>query len=276
LISGLAGRFLDTDTAKAVVVALDHGMVLGATQGFENPGATLRAVLDGEPDGVLAGPGFVRHFRHELEASSARIIVRSDLAPTSTIPGERGTDELQDQILDMEQAVELGASGLIAFLVFGRTDASVFMKNVTYLGRLSMQSQRYGIPLIIEPVLWGGRIPAAKKADAALIEHGCRIAFELGADALKAPYTGDTASFTRIASNIPIPILVLGGPRMDQPQQVLQTVAGAMAAGAHGVFFGRNIFQYPAPSVMIRAIKCIVHEGAAVSDALRILSGKDS
>jgi len=39
----------DTESGNAVVIALDHGLGMGALEGFEDAGATLDAVLAGDP-----------------------------------------------------------------------------------------------------------------------------------------------------------------------------------------------------------------------------------
>jgi DhnA family fructose-bisphosphate aldolase class Ia len=44
-----------------------------------------------------------------------------------------------------------------------------------------------------------------------------------------------------------------------------------MQAGASGVACGRNIYQYEEPEKMVRAVATIIHDGAAVDDALDML-----
>jgi fructose-bisphosphate aldolase/2-amino-3,7-dideoxy-D-threo-hept-6-ulosonate synthase len=70
-----------------------------------------------------------------------------------------------------------------------------------------------------------------------------RMAAELGADAVKTDYSGDTASMRSVVEKCPIPILVLGGSRHASDKHALDVVREVAAAGAAGVFFGRNVFQ---------------------------------
>jgi len=44
-----------------------------------------------------------------------------------------------------------------------------------------------------------------------------------------------------------------------------------MKAGAAGLSIGRNVFQHKNPTLMVKALVAIVHEGAAVEQALKIL-----
>jgi DhnA family fructose-bisphosphate aldolase class Ia len=45
-----------------------------------------------------------------------------------------------------------------------------------------------------------------------------------------------------------------------------------MEAGGSGVSIGRNAFQHKKPSLIVKAICKIVHEGVSVEDALKVLS----
>lgn len=123
--------------------------------------------------------------------------------------------------------------------------------------------------MIVEPTLWGKKIE--NDLDAEMLAHATRIAFELGADVIKAPYTGDEETFEPIVRNSPVPILILGGPKVETTAEILEMVQGAINAGARGVIFGRNIWQYERPSEIIKAIKTIVHENGSARDASRFV-----
>jgi DhnA family fructose-bisphosphate aldolase class Ia len=47
--------------------------------------------------------------------------------------------------------------------------------------------------------------------------------------------------------------------------------AGAMAAGAKGVTFGRNIFQHKNPPAMVRALRRVIIDNKPVKEALKEL-----
>jgi DhnA family fructose-bisphosphate aldolase class Ia len=47
--------------------------------------------------------------------------------------------------------------------------------------------------------------------------------------------------------------------------------SGAMAAGAKGVTFGRNIFQHKNPPAMVRALHKIIIENKTIREALKEL-----
>jgi DhnA family fructose-bisphosphate aldolase class Ia len=98
-----------------------------------------------------------------------------------------------------------------------------------------------------------------------------RLAFEHGADYIKTYYTGSPESFRTVIENCPVPCLIAGGPRMNTVEETLEVVAGAMAAGASGVVFGRNIWQHKNPAGMVRALQRVIHGGASVAEAMQEL-----
>ena len=65
-----------------------------------------------------------------------------------------------------------------------------------------------GIPLIVEATLGGTR--HTEKKDPEAIQHMCRMAYELGADAIKTEFTGDVESMRqvrRVGDGIPLSAL---------------------------------------------------------------------
>jgi hypothetical protein len=67
-------------------------------------------------------------------------------------------------------------------------------------------------------------------------------------------------------------LLCLVKTKAENTREVLEMVKGAMDAGARGTTVGRKIWQSPNPGAMVRAVSMIVHEGADVDRALRILN----
>jgi DhnA family fructose-bisphosphate aldolase class Ia len=256
---------------KLSVVAMDHG-VLGAPDGFKNPAVTLAKVMAGDPDGILCTPNFARRFQEQFIARpKVKLIIRLDLPGTSTIPGESGTEEYLVKFSDVVEAVSLGADAVVTHLIFARENYAVLKSNMEYLGEVSRQSHQNNIPHIMEITLWGKKAPQVGKAQHDFLENACRIGFELGADIIKAPYLGERETFVTFTSNLPVPVLILGGLKMNTETEVLNLVKNAMDDGAKGIFIGRNIWQHQYPDRMIRALSGIIHQGISAQQALNIL-----
>jgi DhnA family fructose-bisphosphate aldolase class Ia len=266
------GKLLQTESTNAVIVAMDHGVLLGAREGFVNPRTTLDRVLNGKPDGVLVGASFAQRFQEELRSvPKLTITIAGDLLVSSVIPGEYGSLEHQFQLHQVSELAQLRADAIKLLLIFGKQDGSILANNMRYIAHVAEEARHYDIPVVVEPLLQGTRIDESQQLDPMLIQHACRIAFELGANVLKAPYPGDQKAFSKIVENSPIPILILGGPAKTV-RDVLRMVKEATDAGGKGVFFGRNIWGYPHPDKMISAIKAIVHHNSSVDEAMMMLS----
>jgi DhnA family fructose-bisphosphate aldolase class Ia len=95
---------------------------------------------------------------------------------------------------------------------------------------------------------------------------------ELGADVIKGPYVADREALATLVRRTPVPVVLLGGPRLDDERAVLEIAATAMAAGVRGLVFGRNVFQRPNAEAMIGALRGIVHENASAAQAARYLA----
>jgi hypothetical protein len=137
---------------------------------------------------------------------------------------------------------------------------------------------RRGLAAFLEPlgVVHGpdGFHPAK---DAATLIRQCGIGAALGESSahlwLKFPY-GE--GFERVARATTLPILLLGGPAREDPLDTLGDFARGMAAGANvrGAIIGRNLL-FPGdgdPLPMCRALTAIVHQGAPLDEAARVLS----
>jgi fructose-bisphosphate aldolase/2-amino-3,7-dideoxy-D-threo-hept-6-ulosonate synthase len=115
--------------------------------------------------------------------------------------------------------------------------------------------------------------PRGKKVksehDVEAVKLAARVGAELGADIVKTNYTGEVDSFREVVRGCLAPVVVAGGPRMENSEQVLQMVWEAIQAGAAGASIGRNVFQAQDPTKMVRAIARIVHEGYTASEAMK-------
>ncbi|MEW6273118.1 MAG: aldolase, partial [Thermodesulfobacteriota bacterium] len=83
--------------------------------------------------------------------------------------------------------------------------------------------------------------------------------------------TDDLADFHRVVHVAGgKPVLVRGGGKASEAEIFART-AQVMREGAAGIVYGRNVIQHPKPSAITRAFMAIVHEGASVADAMRLL-----
>lgn len=250
------GRLFNRESGRSFIAAIDHGVTLGVPPGAERIVDAIARVIAGEPDAVLISPGMLEKAAHLFAFRGApAAIVRSDF-----IINHPAVDALGEQyrvLISPTDAAALGADAVIMFLMVGAAEGEMFADNVEAVAQAAQEAHEVGLPLIVEAVLWGTRV--RNQRDPKLLAFGCRVAAELGADALKTEYTGDPVSMARVIDGCPAPVLVLGGPKTDAPTALLDATRGAMEAGARGVVYGRNIWQADDPVAVSRQLREIIH-----------------
>jgi class I fructose-bisphosphate aldolase len=261
-------RLFDARSHRSITVAVDHG-IGGVPTGLERPREALEAVLAGEPDGLIVTPGLLKSCA-DLFAGRGRpaLFAAADVAPGSTYPGGPGGGEEYRLMAGVEELLRLGADGVKMLLIFGRESAAAHADNIERVAAMARACESWGVPLMVEPVLWGRTVPDAERAHSRRVQSIARIAIELGADLLKVPYPDDPEAFRTLVEASPVPVLILGGPRAETERELLATVAAAFQAGGRGIAFGRNVFQHRRPEAVIRALRSLAHEGADVEAAL--------
>ena len=99
-----------------------------------------------------------------------------------------------------------------------------------------------------------------------------RLAREMGADIIKADPTDNPDDFHHVVQAARCPVLVRGGGKADL-RTVFDNSAALMAQGAHGMVYGRNIYQHDNPKAVVAALMAMIHDGADGQAAWDIYSG---
>ncbi len=260
-------KLLNPKSGKAVIIPVDHGLVMGNVKGLSDPIETLKSLIDLKIDGTLISPGIAKITLDLFVTrdTPARILT-ADLPLLSNVPGETREVIGHEIISTVEFAIKYGFDAVKVLLPWGEAEG-IQMESIKTVVHLSNECDHWDIPLMVEPVLWGSAIPAEKKSDPELIEHGARMALEIGADILKIPYTGDQKKFEDLVKRLKVPIFVLGGPRMKNVEDILKIAEESIRAGAKGIVFGRNVWQNPKMHDIVRALQDIVHKNIEADEA---------
>jgi fructose-bisphosphate aldolase/2-amino-3,7-dideoxy-D-threo-hept-6-ulosonate synthase len=140
------------------------------------------------------------------------------------------------------------------------------------LGKVAEECEAFGMPVLAMMYPRGPKIQNEHAPE--VVAHAARIGAELGADIIKTNYTGSIDTFKTVTESCPIPVVIAGGPKCKSLREVLQTTYDALQAGAAGLSIGRNVFQCDSPTQISRALCAIVHEGASLEQAQKILGEK--
>jgi DhnA family fructose-bisphosphate aldolase class Ia len=249
------------DDGRTVIVALDHGGIAGPLPGIENPAQTIKEAIEGGADAILTTRGFVQR-SEEVWRRDTGIIMR--LSGGFTVLRGRFEEEL---ISTVEAALRFGACGVAVTVKFGHEREGEFIRNAS---AISDQCELWGVPFMIEAMAQGmlnGK-QLAGPADPLGIAMAARMAQELGADIIKTYYTGSQDTFTNVVTGCPVPIVILGGEKTENEEQLFQNILDSLEAGGSGVAIGRNIWQGGKTQKMTRAIVGLVHEGWTLEQAL--------
>ena len=259
MVSRRLDRIFGTD-GRAVIIALDHGLIDGPCPGFERPGDTIAAIVAGGPDAILTSYGIAENFSAEL--NSVGLILRSDGSESNL--GTPSTGSV-GRFFGAEEALQVGADALAVTAFPGSPAEADTLRN---LARTIGEAHRRDLPVMAEMVPGGFDAPPELRGSGA-VAFAARLGAELGADFIKAPYCED---FSRVTASTFAPVVILGGSK-DSEAATLATIRAALDAGAAGVAMGRNVFQSANPTAMTRAVVAVVHADASVEDALAILEG---
>jgi DhnA family fructose-bisphosphate aldolase class Ia len=176
-----------------------------------------------------------------------------------TILDERLKDlgEQYRVLVSPKDAAALGAGAVVMFLIQGPEEGKMFADNARAVAEAASEAHQVGLPLIVECTLWGSRMTDRKDPD--LLAFGCRMAAELGADAVKTEYTGDPGTMAEVIEGCPVPVLTLGGAKGTSEEAVVEAARGAIEGGAKGIIFGRNVWQADDPMRMSASLREVVH-----------------
>ena len=277
-------RLMGAD-GKCFDVAIDHGFFgeLGFLAGIENMDAAVKAVVDAAPDAVQLSIGQARRLQAVQGKQKPSLVLRTDVANVygSSLPSTLFSELIEQPL---EQALRLDAACVVVNLFMLPGQPEVHKACIQNINKLKPQCERYGMPLMIEPLVMqandkagGYKAPVGGgyMVDGTLekILPLVRQAVELGADIIKADPCDDPFQYHRVIQIAgDIPVLVRGGGRVSD-QEILERTSVLMQQGAMGIVYGRNVVQHAKPTLMTRALMAIVHNNAKPDRALAILEG---
>ncbi len=244
-------RVFDPKSGKTVMLAFDHGYIMGPTSGLERIDLTIVPLLE-----------------HADCLMCTRGILRTVVPPTYNKPislrcsaGTTILTELNDECVgvEIEDAIRLNATMMAVMASIGGKYEAVTVRNMC---KIIETGNRYGIPTL-------GVTAVGKDLvrDARYIGLASRVCAENGAQVVKTYYCEE--GFEKVTAACPVPIVIAGGKKLPE-LDALNMAYKAIDQGAMGVDMGRNIFQADDPIAMIKAVKSVVHDNATPDDAFQM------
>ncbi len=247
---------------KCVIAALDAGGFFGPYPGLIDLKSTCEKLR--ESDAILLEPGAIDICRDTfLTKNPPVLITRLNWNTDYCFQWQYSRSQIVRSLSPLS-AISLGTDIGVASLSINTMDEEVDSKNVEIFTEIIEQARKVGLPII------GEIYPPVKKYSEnefhKIIYTSCRIAAELGANAIKTFYTG--SKFKEIVESVFVPILVLGGDKSKKDIHSLKQVEASINAGASGVVFGRNLYQAKNPVSFLRALKDIVNGNISAEKAV--------
>ncbi|PTD94699.1 fructose-bisphosphate aldolase [archaeon SCG-AAA382B04] len=253
-------RIINRNSKKTMIVPMDHGISSGPIKGLENLAETVEKVAEGGANAVLMQKGMTKH-GHRGYGKDIGLIAHLS-ASTSLSPKQN----YKVQVCTVEEAIKYGVDGVSVHVNVGSDTEE---KQLEKLGKVSNKCDQWGMPLIAMMYPRGEKIKDEYKAEH--VKHAARAGAELGADIIKTNYTGSPETFKEVVEGCPIPVIVAGGPKMENENQVLEMVEEAIIGGASGVAIGRNVFQSQDVVAMTDAISSILHQNMTAKEAKKLI-----
>jgi predicted phospho-2-dehydro-3-deoxyheptonate aldolase len=255
-------RIIDRNSGRTVIVPMDHGVTVGPIEGLADMRTAVTNMVEGGANAILMHKGIVRA-GHRGGGRDIGLVIH--LSAGTTMSPDPNAKEL---VCTVEEAVKLGADAVSVHINLGAETDTTMLRQ---LGMTAERCMEWQMPLIAMMYTRGPKIK--NEYDVEYIKHAARVGAELGADIVKVPYTGSIESFKQVVCGCTVPVVIAGGPKMNTDADILKMIDESLKAGASGVSIGRNAFQHARPSLMVKAMCKMVHEGVTVKEAMAMLKG---
>jgi len=254
-------RILNRNTHRTIIVPMDHGVTVGPIDGLIDMREAVNQVAEGGANAVLMHKGLPRCSHRGRGRDVGLIIHLSASTALSPYPNAKIL------VATVEDALKLGADGVSLHVNLGDETERHMLE---HFGEVTSKAAEWGMPVLAMVYARGPKIK--NEYDADVVRHCARVGTELGADVVKVPYTGDVDSFARVVEACCIPVVIAGGPKMDNDRDLIQMAHDSVQAGGSGLSIGRNIFQHRQPARIVQALHGIVQRNWDVDQAMELLA----
>ncbi len=269
-------RLFNARSKRCFDVAVDHGFFnersfLG---GIENLEACVRTLVAAAPDAIQLTIGQAPLLQSCPGREKPALVLRTDVA---NVYGKELPRHLFSRMIaqPVEQALRLDAACIVVNLFRIPGEPEVGDQCIQNILAAKPDCERYGMPLMIEPLVFKPNATAGGymvDGDLERILPLVRQAVELGADVIKADPTDDPDVYHHVVEVAGrVPVLVRGGGRVSD-REILDRTHRLLQQGASGIVYGRNIIQHANPGGMTRALMALVHEGASPEQAAGLIA----
>ncbi len=244
-------RIFNPATGRTVMLAFDHGYIMGPTSGIERMDLAIPPLIP-YADCLMCTRGALQSCMPP-EANKP-VVMRCSTGATVL-------KDLSNEVIgvSVEDALRLNAAAVTTMVYVG---AEYEKESLDNLGMLIDEGNRHGMPTLAVTAVGKEMV-----RDSRYLGLACRVSAELGAHFVKTYYC--EPGFEEVVAGTPVPVVIAGGKKQPEAD-ALAMAWKAIDQGAAGVDMGRNIFLAEDPAAMIQAVHSVVHDGARPEQAFEM------
>lgn len=237
---------------RGMLLAYDHGFEHGPIEFDENsadPAFIMDIADSGHFTGVVCQKGVAARY---YGGHKVPLIVKLN-GKTAFHAGE---EPVSVQNCTVDEAIELGAVGVGYTIYVGSERENEMIQEFSEIER---EAHEKGL------IVMGWMYPRGKNVksdtDPETLAYAARLGLELNADAVKIKYSGDVESYKKVVqAAADTKVFVVGGPKTDDVNGLLETAKEIIEAGAVGLAIGRNIWQAEKPLEVAEKLSKIIYQ----------------
>ncbi len=188
-------QLFNPKTGKTIMLAFDHGYIMGATSGLERLDITIPPLAE-HADVLMATRGGLRAC---IQPSNKKAVALRCSSGSSVL-----RDDITKEVLsvDAEDAIRMNASCMAVQVYVGSSNECVTIENLSKAVNIG---NKYGIPVL-------GVVGVGKEMERTpqYFLTATRLVAEMGAHIIKTYYCDE---FEKIVAACPVPIVVAGGKK---------------------------------------------------------------
>lgn len=274
-------RRMFNKSGKCLDVAIDHGVFneYSFLDGLEDVESVVTQLVAAGPDAIQTNYGQSDVLQRIPGRNKPALVMRVDVGnPYNAETHSVMFSALQNDEEPILEALRMDAACIVVNLLLLPGEPDLLRLSIKNISRLRSVCEKYGMPMMIEPLVMKGndarggyQVDGNKKLIVPLV----RQARELGADIIKADPTDHAEDYHEVIEAARCPVLVRGGGKADL-KEIFQKSYDFLQQGAMGLVYGRNIYQHPNPTRIVRAFMAMIHEEATVEKAWEIYQNQEN